>query len=301
MRWDTRGAFLQYRWILAGVSVVTLVAGFAWVVGDQLSAPVPRTLGDPPADLDARSVEFQSTSGSVVHGWLSHGLAGHGAILLIHGVRGDRRDMLSRAQFLHQAGYTVLLIDLQSHGESRGKHITFGYLESRDVSGALELLGKEFSGDRIGVIGESMGAAAFVLAKKRPTVSAVVLESMYPTIDQALSNRLRLHLGSFGPVFATLFEMLLQPRLGITADDLRPIDRIGGLDAPVFIIAGTSDEHTTPQESEAIFAAASQPKQLWLVPGAAHVNLHDFAKEEYERRILEYFAKYLRSPPQGHL
>jgi fermentation-respiration switch protein FrsA (DUF1100 family) len=209
--------------------------------------------------------------------------------------------MLSRAQFLHQAGYTVLLIDLQSHGESRGKHITFGYLESRDVSGALELLGTEFSGDRIGVIGESMGAAAFVLAKKRPTVSAVVLESMYPTIDQALSNRLRLHLGSFGPVLATLFEMLLQPRLGITADDLRPIDRIGGLDAPVFIIAGTSDEHTTPQESEAIFAAASQPKQLWLVPGAAHVNLHDFAKEEYERRILEYFAKYLRSPPQGHL
>jgi len=76
--------------------------------------------------------------------------------------------MLSRAQFLHQAGYTVLLIDLQSHGESRGKHITFGYLETRDVSGALELLGTEFSADRIGVIGESMGAAAFVLAKETP-------------------------------------------------------------------------------------------------------------------------------------
>jgi fermentation-respiration switch protein FrsA (DUF1100 family) len=205
--------------------------------------------------------------------------------------------MLSRARFLHKAGYTVLLIDLQSHGESNGNQITFGYLESRDVSGALELLRKEVPGDRIGVIGESLGAAAFVLAKERPTVSAVPLESMYSTIDQALSNRLRLHLGSLGPVLAPLFEMLLQPRLGITAADLRPIDRIGGLDAPVFIIAGTRDEHTTPQETEAIFAAALQPKQLWLVPGAAHVDLHDFAKEEYERRILGYFAKYLRSPP----
>ena len=294
-----RGAFLQYSWIYAGVLVVALVAGLAWVVGDQLSVPVLRPVGDPPADLDARNIEFPSTSGWVVHGWLSRGLAGQGAILLIHGVRGDRRDMLSRAQFLHQAGYTVLLIDLQSHGESNGKHITFGYLESRDVSGALELLGKEFSADRIGVIAESMGAAAFVLAKERPAVSAVVLESMYPTIDQALSNRLRLHLGSFGPVLATLFEMLLQPRLGITADDLRPIDRVGDVDAPVFIIAGSSDEHTTPQESAAIFAAASQPKELWLVPGAAHVNLHDFAKEEYERKILEYFARYLHSPPRG--
>jgi uncharacterized protein len=205
--------------------------------------------------------------------------------------------MLSRAEFLHKAGYTVLLIDLQSHGESNGKRITFGYLESRDVSGALKLLGKEVSGDRIGVIGESLGAAAFVLAKDRPTVSAVVLESMYPTIDQALSDRLRLHLGSLGSLLAPLFEMLLEPQLGITAADLRPIDRMGRLGSPVFIVAGTRDEHTTPQETEAIFAAASQPKQFWLVPGAAHENLHDFAKEDYERRILEYFAKYLRSPP----
>jgi len=286
--------------IYAAVVVTALVAGLLWVVGDQLSAPVQRTLGNPPTDLGARSVEFHSASGSFVHGWLSPGLAGNGAILLIHGVRGDRRDMLSRAKFLHKAGYTVLLIDLQSHGESNGKHITFGYLESRDVSGALELLRKEVPGDRIGVIGESLGAAAFVLAKERPKVSAVVLESMYPTIDQALSNRLRLHLGSMGAILAPLFEMLLQPRLGITAADLRPIDRVGGLDAPVFIIAGTRDEHTTPQETEAIFAAALQPKELWLVPGAAHVNLHDFAEEEYERRILEYFATYLRSPcPQA--
>jgi pimeloyl-ACP methyl ester carboxylesterase len=133
--------------------VVALVAGLAWVVADQLSAPVLRSLGDPPDDLGVRRVQFHSTSGSVVHGWLSPGLPGQGAILLIHGVRGDRRDMLSRAEFLHKAGYTVLLIDLQSHGESNGTHITFGYLESRDGSGALELLGKEAFGDRIGVIG----------------------------------------------------------------------------------------------------------------------------------------------------
>jgi uncharacterized protein len=279
-----------------GGLVAALVAGVSWVVGDQLSAPVPRTLGAPPAVLDARTVEFHSASGSFVHGWLSPGEAGNGAILLIHGVRGDRRDMLSRAEFLHRAGYAVMLIDLQAHGESSGKHITFGYLESRDVSGALELLRKEVPGERIGVIGESLGAAAFVLANDRPGVSAVVLESMYPTIDQALSNRLRLHLGGPGPVLAPLLEILLQTRLGVRAADLRPIDHIAGLDAPVFIISGSRDEHTTPQETEAIFAAAVQPKQLWLVPGAAHVNLHDFAQEEYERRVLEYFARYLRGP-----
>lgn len=171
---------MHYRWISAAVLALSLAASLVWVAGDRLSAPVPRPVGRPPADLGARNVQFQSASGAVIRGWLSPGIAGHGAILLVHGVRGDRRDMLSRAEFLHKAGYAVLLIDLQSHGESSGKRITFGYLESHDVSGALDLLRREVPGDRIGVIGQSLGAAAFVLANDRPPVSAVVLESMYP-------------------------------------------------------------------------------------------------------------------------
>lgn len=270
-----------------------------WVACERLSAPSQRNVGDPPAGLGARSVEFRSASGAVIHGWLASGRPGVGAVLLLHGVRGDRRDMLARATFLHAAGYAVLLIDLQAHGASRGQHITFGYLESRDVAAALALLEKEFPRERIGVIGTSMGAAAFVLARDRPTVSAVVLESMYPTIDQALADRLRLHLGPLGPPLAPLFEMLLRPQVGITAADLRPIDRMSGLGAPVFIIAGTRDDHTTPQETRAIFAAAAQPKQLWWIQGAAHVDLYEFAGREYEARILEYFAAYLRTTTAG--
>lgn len=143
------------------------------------------------------------------------------------------------------------------------------------------------------MLGESMGAAAFVLATSRPAVSAVVLESMYPTIDQAVADRLRLHLGALGPILAPLLELQLEPRLGITPDDLRPIDEIGKVHAPVFILAGTHDEHTTLQETQAVFDAAIAPKQLWLVPGAGHVNLYAFAKAEYEHRILDYFAAYL--------
>jgi len=201
--------------------------------------------------------------------------------------------MVSRAEFLHQAGYTVLLIDLQSHGESSGRRITFGYLESRDASAALEFLTREAPGERLGVIGQSLGAAAFVLAKPRPNVSAVVLESMYPTIDQAVQDRLRLRLGWLGPILAPLLELSLEPLLGITPDDLRPIDSIASVHAPVFILAGTHDEHTTWKETRAIFDAAVAPKQLWLVPEAAHIDLYAFARAEYEHRILDFLAIYL--------
>jgi uncharacterized protein len=272
-----------------------MAAAFAlvWVAGGQLSAPVPRVIGDAPASLGAQPVQIASASGSTIHGWFSRGVTGRGAVLLLHGVRGDRRDMLPRAQFLHRAGFSVLLIDFQSHGESSQHRITFGYLESRDVSAALAFLTQKLPGEKLGVIGASLGAAAFVLAQPRPPVSAVVLESMYPTIDQAVADRLQIYLGRLGPLLAPLLEMQLKPRLGVSPEQLRPIDGMGLIHAPVFIIAGTLDQRTKPNETQAIFSAALPPKELWLLAGAAHVDLYAFAGEEYERRILHYFSSYL--------
>jgi alpha-beta hydrolase superfamily lysophospholipase len=56
---------------------------------------------------------------------------------MAHAVRADRRSMLGRAEFLHRAGYSVLLFDAQAHGESPGDRITFGYLEALDAAAAV--------------------------------------------------------------------------------------------------------------------------------------------------------------------
>jgi hypothetical protein len=46
-------------------------------------------------------------------------------------------------------------------------------------------------------------------------------------------------------------------------------------------------------ESQALFGAASEPKELW-VADAAHVNVHEVARDEYERRVLRLFGESLR-------
>ena len=65
---------------------------------------------------------------------------------------------------------------------------------------------------------------------------------------------------------------------------------------PVFILSGTRDEHTTADETRALFAQAPEPKRLWLVPGAAHVDLHRFASREYERRVLGFLEESVVRP-----
>jgi uncharacterized protein len=78
--------------------------------------------------------------------------------------------------------------------------------------------------------------------------------------------------------------------VGISPSALRPIDRISQVRCPVFVISGAEDQHTTPAQIRALFAKAPDPKRLWLVPGAAHVDLDRFAGAEYERRVLGFLS-----------
>jgi len=85
----------------------------------------------------------------------------------------------------------------------------------------------------------------------------------------------------------------LKPRLGIGLGDLKPIEHVRKIVTPKFFIAGTADRDTTLLESQALFDAAAEPKQLWLLEGAAHVDMLSFARAEYERRVLDFLAKNL--------
>ena len=203
--------------------------------------------------------------------------------------------MVERARFLHAAGYTVLLFDSRAHGESGGERITFGYLESLDARAILGFVRRQMPGERVGAIGVSLGGASLLLGPQPLSVGAVVLEAVYPTLAEAIDNRLALRFGQLGLPLAPLLTVELRPRLGLTADALRPIDGIDRVGAPVLVIAGTVDRHTTRAESQRLFARAQPPKELWEVPGAGHVDFHQAARAEYEARVGRFLARALRS------
>lgn len=281
------------RFLAALAVLVTAAFAILWFSAKQLAAPAFRDIGLPPAALQARQIELLTADDVHVSGWWSPGRPGQGAVLLLHGLRSDRRQMLQRALWLHRQGRGTLLIDLPSHGESGGAAITFGLRESEAVIAALDFIDRHAPCERRAVIGVSLGAASTVLAKDRPPLDAVVLESMYPTIDEAVSDRLKLHLGEWGGALAPLLLAQFPMQLGIATQQLRPIDRIADLHAPLLMISGANDRHTTAAETRRIFDAALEPKSLWLVPGAAHVDLSSYAPEDYAMRVSAFLASRL--------
>lgn len=109
-----------------------------------------------------------------------------------------------------------------------------------------------------------------MLAGREAAVQALVLEAVYPTIEEAEDNRVAMRVGPLSKVLTPFLLVQLRPRMGIGPEALRPIDHMKTLGCPVLVIAGTADRHTTEAQTRRLFAAAPEPKSLWLVPNAAH-------------------------------
>jgi alpha-beta hydrolase superfamily lysophospholipase len=251
------------------VALALVVVGSAsWVLGSKLIEPANHAVPIP-GGFAAKTVAIPG-SGQTVAGWGVDAGPQTPVVLLVHGIRADRSSMVSRAQLLSRQGFSVLLIDLQAHGETPGEAITLGSRESADIVAARDWIRNTAPGRKIGVIGCSLGGASVLLAPQPIGFDAVVLEAVYPRIESAVEDRVRIRLGPMAPLLAPLLLIQLQPRLGISPSQLEPIRSIGKLSAPVLVAAGSLDEHTTLDESEDLFAAAAQPKELWIVMGAKH-------------------------------
>ena len=287
--------FLQRRWKwLAAMMVFFLafvVAG-SWIAGSVLCAPSHRSI-PVPTDLAVEPVSFSSVSGATLRGWLVAGATNRGVVILQHGVRANRLEMLGRARLFSRAGYTVLLYDFQAHGESTGEKITFGFLESRDAQAAVAFVKQQFPGRPIAVVGVSLGAAAAALAQPPLAVQALVLEMAYPTIVEATKDRFEIHLGLLGRCLSPLLTAQLKLRTGAGVDDLRPIAQVAQITAPKLFLAGTEDKHTKFSEAEAIFRQAAEPKLFVPFPGAHHEDLIRFDPAQYQKVVLEFLEEHL--------
>ncbi len=269
------------------------------LAGLLLSAPKPAVIGPAPAILaGAQDVTFASTSGAMLRGWWMSGQPGHGAVVLMHGVRSNRLQLAERARLLSARGMAVLLFDFQAHGESSGRRITFGKLEGLDAAAAVRFARDHAPGKRLGAVGISLGGAAALLAPSALDVDALVLEAVYPTIGQALDDRLRAALGGLaGPVAIAVlspqFKLLMPMVLGVHPQELRPVDRIGKVRAPVLLATGADDDHTTLAETQDMLAHVTAERQLWVVPGARHVDLQAYAPAEYDQVVTAFLDRHL--------
>lgn len=272
-----------------------LLAGLAasWIVASNLVAPANCDIGSPPPQLPVTEFRIRDELGTTISGWQIKRKVAAPVLVLLHPLRGNRRTMLGRAALFHDHGYSIVIIDLQSHGESRGEGITMGHLEKHDVAAVVQYVRQNFPGSKIGVVGWSLGGAAALLAPPL-SIDALVLESVYPTIEDAVYNRVAIRAGVGKHLLAPLLLAQLPYRFGISANELKPIDFMQRVDCPVLLLGGDQDLHTPVSETKAMYAAASEPRELLIFNGAAHEDLLQFDSDLYESEVVRFLGHLLQ-------
>lgn len=281
------------QFIIFGAIFITILSIVCYLAGTLLTAGAPAKIDSPPSDMHLENVEFRYIDKLYIRGWYCKGEMNRGAVVLIHGIRSNRLQMLNRAHFLQELGITVLLIDLQAHGESDGDKISFGFYEAQSVDAAIKYLRKRIPKEKIGVLGVSLGGAACLLGEKPVSADVIIIEEVYATVEEAVINRLTIRFGQFGRLGAPLLLYQIPLRLKISTTQLQPVEAVKNVHCPIFIIGGTEDKRTLVGETRRIYEVAPEPKELWLVEGATHVDLFDYAGVEYKRKIIAFLEKYL--------
>jgi fermentation-respiration switch protein FrsA (DUF1100 family) len=242
----------------------------------------------------AKDVSLRTPNGIVLRGWLLDSANG-AAVILVHGSDNDRTQLLPEAHILSRAGYGVLMFDLPGNGESGGQKHRGD--EEAFLHRAVAMLASEpgvHSGG-IGAYGFSSGAAFLAeTAAYDARIRGVILAGCYTDADEAL----RRDFGRWGP-FSRLPALWAARWAGVVK--LHPLASVLAIGPrAVFFITGDADPTVPPDWSERLYAVASEPRELWIVPGAVHGGYARVAGEEYARRLVAFFDRALlgrnRSP-----
>lgn len=253
----------------------------------------PKDLGIPFED-----VVFTARDGISLRGWF---LPAEGSssktILLCHGFGANRGDLLPSCLYLRAGGYNLFCFDFRAHGESEGNISTLCGHEVKDFDAALDFLKaqKSQAARSIGVYGLSMGAAVSITGSAhRPEVKAVAAESPFRSVEGVIIRFARLFYSVPRYPFLPLTLAFVRWRAGMNVGANSPIRHVAQISPrPLLLIQGAKDIRMPLEEGQGLFAAAGEPKELWIVPDADHGEAHSLAGLEYEKRVLEFFKKYL--------
>jgi uncharacterized protein len=290
---------VRRKFVILGTLLLTAVpAGVAALTANALTdmMHLPRNVvADSPT---AEVVTLRAHDGIGLRAaWVQSPVGTGSCVLSLHGARGWRGRSQRFLPWLLPAGYSVLAPDLRAHGESGGDTITFGLYEKDDtIAWARWMRGRGCR--QIFAMGESMGASILILAQaQEPVFAKIVAECPFADLldaaEQYAERMMRLP-SVVGRPLSKLAVLAgsswVQLREGLDLRASSPLQAIEKVRVPLLLIHGAKDEKTPASHSQRLLAANVRHGSLWLVPNAGHVRSYAVAPQEYQRRVLDFFA-----------
>jgi fermentation-respiration switch protein FrsA (DUF1100 family) len=138
------------------------------------------------------------------------------------------------------------------------------------------------------------GAVALATAPLSPVVIGVVSDCAFAELQTVIRNDLRRRgvpariAAGLGWGIVAIASLRLRANL-FSADPIHWVSRIAP--RPMLMMHAENDADVPVNEARRMFAAAKEPKALWIVPHAQHRDIEAVARDAYRTRIIEFFDR----------
>ena len=264
--------------------------------------------------VGAEEIELPTTHGLTLRGCYIKTKAERRKGVILFGLEfgSNRWSCVPYCEQLLEQGYDVCAFEPRGQGDSPCQP---GYdplqwvteHEVNDYRAALAYLKNrpDAEPNGIGLFGISKGAAAGIIAADRSSqVRCVLTDGVFATYSTMVPY-MRKWVGIYNNryVLQGLIPLWYYGLIGKVA--LSRIARVrhcrfphlepcmARLNKPLLMIHGGGDTYIKPEMGQGLFARAPEPKEFWMVEGAKHNQALHLFKAEYQRRVLEFFDRYL--------
>ncbi len=212
--------------------------------------------------------------------------------ILVHGYGRDRTFAYDYAEEYLKRGYNVLIPDLRCAGESEGRYLTMGALESRDVALWAEKISAENPDAKIFLHGVSMGAATVMIASalEIKNLVAVVEDCGYTSAYAMFTAQLYELFGLPEYPLMPIVDIVSKIRTGVAISEASPISAVPNTKVPMLFIHGTADKLVPYRMMNELYQASNAPhKEIFKVEGATHAEAKNQNPTAYFDKVFDFY------------
>jgi fermentation-respiration switch protein FrsA (DUF1100 family) len=228
-----------------------------------------------PADvgLDYQDLTLITEDSVRLHAWFVPCRAARITLMVFHGNAGNISHRVEWIKILHDLDCHILILDYRGYGKSEGTPFEEGLYRDARACYAWWKREREGSGERLVVLGESLGGCVAVDLAAQINPAGVILQSTFTSAWDMAKTLLPLG--------------LLQPLTGVHFDSISKIKRVR---CPILFIHGNRDEIVPYRLGRKLFDGAPSPKTFYEVPNAGHNDLVWSAGPEYSAQLRRFLS-----------
>lgn len=235
--------------------------------------------------------EMKSDRGETLCGWYYPCGEGNSKkmVLFFHGYHSCGAEAAGMfREFYHSRGFDIFAIDTTACGESGGRVIGYGVLESADGLKWIDFLREHFGEDiKLVLHGISLGAATVMKMSDRvpENVKFIVEDSGFTDARDILKKKS----GALFPLMAWMQKVFGHCDVAESC----VLDNVKNAKAPILVVHGQGDDFVPFEMAPKVFELCPEGSDTLFTPELKHTETSHYNRTGYEAKLDEFMEKYI--------